>query len=389
VTQAAARATEAPLIVHVIYRLQVGGLENGLVNLINHMPRERYRHAIVSLTDVTAFRQRIRRGDVDIIALHKAPGQDWGLYPRLWRLFRRLRPRIVHSRNLAALEAQVPAWLAGVPCRIHGEHGWDVTDLDGSRYRRLKRLLRPFVGHYIALSGHLESYLRDQIGVPAHRLTRIINGVDTDRFRPDGPTAALPEALAGTDLVRIGTVGRLEAVKDQGTLLEAFVRLRDLDPQAFPRLRLVLVGEGSLRAELEARARTAGVAEQVWFAGARDDIPELLRALDLFVLPSRAEGISNTIMEAMATGLPVVATAVGGNDELVRDGETGRLVPAEDPEAMARALQGFRDASVRRHMGMAGRARAESAFSLAAMVNRYLEVYDRQCGAVAPARGGS
>lgn len=388
-TQAAARATEAPLIVHVIYRLQVGGLENGLVNLINRMPRDRYRHAIVSLTDVTEFRQRIRRDDVDIIALHKAPGQDWGLYPRLWRLFRRLRPCIVHSRNLAALEAQVPAWLAGVPCRIHGEHGWDVTDLDGSRYRRLKRLLRPFVSHYIALSGHIEDYLRDQVGVPMHRLTRIINGVDTDRFRPDGPAAALPEAFAGTERVRIGTVGRLEAVKDQGTLLEAFVRLRELDPQAFPRLRLILVGEGSLRPALEARARAAGVADQVWFAGARDDIPELLRALDLFVQPSRAEGISNTIMEAMATGLPVVATDVGGNDELVREGETGRLVPAEDPGAMARALQAFGDAAVRRRMGAAGRARAEAAFSLAAMVDRYLEVYDRQCGASAAARRGN
>ncbi len=386
---AAAQATEAPLIVHVIYRLQVGGLENGLVNLINQMPRERYRHAIVSLTDVTEFRRRIRRDDVEVIALDKAPGQDWRLYPRLWRLFRRLRPRIVHSRNLAALEAQLPAWLAGVPCRIHGEHGWDVSDLDGSRYRRLKRLLRPFVGHYIALSGHIEAYLRDQVGVPADRLTRIINGVDTGRFRPDGPVAELPEAFAGTDRVRIGTVGRLEAVKDQGTLLEAFIRLRDLDPAVFPRLRLILVGEGSLRPALEARARAAGVGDQVWFAGARDDIPELLRALDLFVLPSRAEGISNTIMEAMASGLPVVATAVGGNDELVRDGETGRLVPAEDPAALALALQACGDPALRRRMGAAGRVRAEAAFSLAAMVNRYLEVYDRQCGASATARGGN
>ncbi|WP_297529803.1 TIGR03088 family PEP-CTERM/XrtA system glycosyltransferase [Thiohalobacter sp.] len=376
-------------MVHVIYRLQVGGLENGLVNLVNQMPRDRYRHAIVSLTDVTEFRQRIRRDDVDVIALHKVPGQDWGLYPRLWRLFRRLRPRIVHSRNLAALEAQVPAWLAGVPCRIHGEHGWDVTDLDGSRYRRLKRLLRPFVGHYIALSGQIEGYLREQIGVPPHRLTRIINGVDTGRFRPDGPAAALPEAFAGSDLVRIGTVGRLEAVKDQGTLLAAFIRLRDLEPGAFRRLRLILVGEGSLRPALEARAEAAGVADQVWFAGARDDIPQLLRTLDLFVLPSRAEGISNTIMEAMASALPVVATHVGGNGELVRDGETGRLVPAQDPEAMARALHAFRDATVRRRMGAAGRARAEAAFSLAVMVNRYLEVYDRQCGASAAANGGN
>ena len=121
-----------PLIIHVIYRLAVGGLENGLVNLINRMPAGLYRHAIVSLTDISNFRQRITRQDVACIALHKRPGHDLRMLWQLWRLFRERRPAIVHSRNLAALDAQLPAWLAGVPARIHGEHGRDVHDLDGS-----------------------------------------------------------------------------------------------------------------------------------------------------------------------------------------------------------------------------------------------------------------
>jgi hypothetical protein len=112
-----------------MYRFDTGGLENGIVNLINHMPADRYRHAVIALSEVTDFRKRIQRDDVQFISLHKPPGHGIWLYPKLFRLFRRLRPAIVHSRNLAALEVQLPAWLAGVPVRIHGEHGRDIGDL--------------------------------------------------------------------------------------------------------------------------------------------------------------------------------------------------------------------------------------------------------------------
>ncbi len=115
-----------PLVAHVMYRFDVGGLENGVVNLINHMPREAYRHAVISLTEITDFRKRIVRDDVEFIALDKSPGHALWIYPRLFRLFRTLRPAIVHTRNLGALELVVPAWAAGVPVRIHGEQGLGV-----------------------------------------------------------------------------------------------------------------------------------------------------------------------------------------------------------------------------------------------------------------------
>ena len=137
-----------PLIVHVVYRFDVGGLENGVVNLINRLPAQSWRHAVVSLTDVDpAFAARISRSNVRFIALHKAPGHAVRLYPRLVALLRELKPAIVHTRNLAALEATLPAWIAGVPARLHGEHGRDIGDLDGSnvRYQRVRRLYRPFV----------------------------------------------------------------------------------------------------------------------------------------------------------------------------------------------------------------------------------------------------
>ncbi len=380
-----APAERAPLIAHIIYRLDVGGMENGLVNLINAIPAQRYRHAIICLTEYTDFRLRIQRPDVAIYALHKRPGKDIGVYPRLWRLLRRLRPDIVHTRNLPALDCLVPAALAGVAARVHGEHGRDMIDLDGSnrKYNLLRRLLRPFAQRYIPLSRDLEIWLRDCIGISPDRIDRIYNGVDMLRFHPpaDG-RAPLPLAgFAAADSIVIGTVGRMQTVKDQTTLVTAFLSLLERVPELRQRLRLVLIGDGPLRATALQQLQQAGVAAQAWLPGARDDIPELMRGLDIFVLPSLAEGISNTILEAMACGLPVVATRVGGNAELVEEGHSGALVPAADPEALAAALCVYvRDLSLARRHGAAGRRRVENSFSLPAMVDGYLAVYDRLLG---------
>ena len=191
-----------PLIVHVVYRFDIGGLENGLVNLINRLPGRSYRHAIVCLTNATEFRRRLVR-NVPIIELHKHDGNDLRIYLRLWRVFHQLKPDIVHTRNLAALEAQVPAFVAGVPCRVHGEHGRDVGDLDGSnkRYRIIRLLVRPFVHRYIPLSRELTCYLQKQIRVPDWRIVPICNGVDLEIFHP-APRGGQEEArLAGAGLL--------------------------------------------------------------------------------------------------------------------------------------------------------------------------------------------
>jgi sugar transferase (PEP-CTERM/EpsH1 system associated) len=373
---------ERPLIAHVVYRFDTGGLENGVVNLINHLPEHAYRHVVVALTEVTDFAQRIRRPDVRCIALHKRPGQTWWLYPKLLRLFRELRPAIVHTRNLAALEVQPAARLAGVPVRIHGEHGRDVGDYDGSNrtYQRVRRLYRPFVQQYVALSRDLQQYLVDKVHVPPGRITQVYNGVDTLRFRPaaDGtaPIDGCPFDPARHWLV--GTVGRMQTVKDQPTLARAFVRALELQPALRDRLRLVLVGDGPLKAECEAVLSDAGVRDLAWLPGERGDVPAVMRGLHAFALPSLAEGISNTILEAMASGLPVLATAVGGNADLIEEGVTGLLVPPGDVEAIARALVALADDRARAAaMGRAGCAVAEARFSLSAMVAAYCAVYDR------------
>ncbi len=369
-----------PLVAHILYRLDVGGLENGVVNLVNTIPAESYRHAIISLTEYTEFRFRIRRQDVQYYALHKRPGKDLGAYFRLWRLLRHLRPQIVHTRNLPALDFQLPAALAGVRGRIHGEHGRDMIDLDGSnwKYNMLRRAMRPLVRRYIPLSRDLEDWLHQTIGVPSEKIARIYNGVDTGLFRPAPermPLAGATFSVPGTLIV--GSVGRMQTVKDHLTLVRAFLHLLKTVPGAREKLRLVLIGDGPLRSPVADMLAAEGANDLAWLAGSRDDVPQLLRGLDVFVLPSLAEGISNTILEAMASGLPVIATRVGGNPELVVEGVTGMLIPAGDPEALAASVAVYlHDPALARRHGRAARERVEREYSLDAMVKRYIAVYD-------------
>lgn len=370
-----------PLIAHVVYRFDTGGLENGVVNLINHMPADRYRHAVIALTEVTDFRKRIQRDDVQFFSLRKPPGQTFWIFPQLFRLFRQLRPAIVHSRNLAALETQLPAWLAGIPVRIHGEHGRDVGDLDGSNaaYQRIRRFYRPFVTFYLALSHDLAQYLNGIIHIPENKMLQVYNGVDTERFWPSRdrlPILGYPFS-ADRHWV-IGTVGRMQTVKDQVTLAKAFVRALEIAPELQSRIRLVLVGDGPLKPECQQILDGAGIGHLAWLPGERTNIPEIMQALDCFVLPSLAEGISNTILEAMASGLPVIATNVGGNSDLVDSGITGEIIPPADHETMAHHIVRYAEnPDAAKAIGEAGRQRVEQNFSLNAMVAAYQGVYDQ------------
>src|SRR5579862_2670517 len=239
------------LIAHVIHHLHIGGLENGLVNLINYIPPERYRHLVVCAEDFSDFRDRIARPDVAVIALKKSTLSRGATHRRLLAVFNEQRPAIVHGRNLSGLDALLPAWRAGVRTRIQGEHGWDVSDIDGTRFRprMLRRLHSPLVTGYVAVSKHLATYLASRVGIAARRITQIYNGVDTRRFNRTKakPQGLLPDTLYGDDKLVIGTVGRLQPVKDQVSLIRACgILLRDT-PSLRARLRLAIIGDGPER----------------------------------------------------------------------------------------------------------------------------------------------
>jgi len=376
------RSTHKPLIAHVLFRLGTGGLENGLVNLINTLPDDKYRHAVICMTDYTDFRNRINSDAVQVYCLNKKPGQDLGVYLRLWRLLREIKPDILHTRNLSALEAQLPGLLAGVKCRVHGEHGRDIDDIDGThwRYVLLRRCFRPFVQRYIPMSKDLENWLLKQIKVQERKITQVYNGVDLNRFKVNEakPLSLLPIEFRDSGLLLIGTVGRLDPVKDQITLVQAFVYLLKNNPALSRNLRLVIVGDGVLLDALQKLVREADIEHLVWFAGERHDVADIMQTLDLFVLPSINEGISNTILEAMASALAVVATKVGGNSELVVEGHTGYLVAKQDPVAMAAAFERYllRPELLVLH-GQLGRERVVSKFSLTRMMADYRAIYDK------------
>lgn len=373
-------STRRQRIVHVVYSFSIGGLENVIVQLINRLPEDEFEHVVLSLTTISDFRNRVTRADVEFIALEKSPGHAIPLYPALFRLFRRLKPDVVHTCNLAALEVVPVAWLAGVRLRVHAEHGWDAHDRDGSnpRYRRLRKAYRPFVSRYVAVSRDIHGYLEKAVRVPKGRLSLIANGVDTVRFRPPDSHPAVPDGCP-FDPARhwlVGTVGRLQTVKNQPFLARAFVRLLQQHPEAAERVRLVIVGEGALRGDIERILRSGGIESLAWLPGARNDVAEILRSLKCFVLPSHAEGTSCTLQEAMACGLPVVATAVGGTPELVEEGVTGRLVAPDDDGGLAAALWNqFNDHERAGRQGRQARQRAERDFGLDGMIARYRALF--------------
>lgn len=373
--------TAAPLIAHLVFAFDTGGMENGMVNLLNRLPPDRYRHAVIALTRISDFRRRVTRDDIEWVELRQPKGNDLGTHRKLFRWLKERRPAILHTRNLATLEGQITGWLAGVPGRIHGEHGRDVHDLHGAtrRYRWFRKIVNPLVHRHLAVSVDLARWLERDIGVPPSRLTHVMNGVDTERFSPragDG-RRMLPDDLADARRIVIGTVGRMQSVKAQTFLARGFIRLVERRPDLRDTVRLALVGDGPLKADCERLLEDAGLRALAWMPGTRDDIPDVLRAFDVFVLPSLNEGISNTILEAMATGLPVIATSVGGNVELVDEGATGALVPSGDVDALAAAMERcVDDPAHRSRLGATARRRALERFSMQAMVKGYSDAYD-------------
>lgn len=372
-----------PLVVHLIYRLDFGGLETLLVECVNRMPADRYRHAIVCLTDYTAFSEKIDRSDVQIYALHKEPGLGLSTHIKTWKLLRRLRPAVLHTYNLATIEYTVAAALAGVPVRIHAEHGRNASDPEGRnrKHNFLRRILTPWVDRFVPVSADLQRWLKTRIGIPDSKNLLIHNGVDTRRFRPAAAGKSFAsDAPFGADDFVIGTVGRVQDVKNHLGLIDAFILLREMLPSMKGRLRLAIVGDGPLLNALREKLAKAGIADMAWLPGARSDIADIMRGFSVFALSSIAEGTPVTILEAMATGLPVVATRVGGIPEAVAENVSGLLVPPSDPAALATALARYcEDPELAGRHGRAGRERVERQGSIAAMIDAYAELYDALC----------
>jgi len=354
-------------IVHIIYSFETGGLEKGIATLVTSASPE-FEHVIFCLT-TSGKSESLLPPNTQIIELYKPPGNSPFFLLKLSRVLKNLRPDIVHTRNWSGMDGIIAARMAGIRAVVHGEHGWGMEDPQGLHQKRvlIRRFLSRWVSEYTCVSKQIENWLCNDVRV-GKPVSQIYNGVDSEKYCPgNGRDRIRSELGLAADIPLVGVVGRLDPIKDHPTLFRAFEAVRTVLPEA----RLLVVGDGPERKRLESRA-----GDGVIFLGNRSDVPEILRALDLFVLPSLNEGISNTILEAMATGIPVVATRMGGNPELVEDNHTGILVRPSDPSALSNAILHYLENPdlIRRH-GEAGRVRVNKSFSIPSMVRSYEAVY--------------
>jgi sugar transferase (PEP-CTERM/EpsH1 system associated) len=355
---------------HVVLSLRPGGLENGVVNLINRLDPNEFKSSVCCLKEAGEFALRLENERTCVFEMGWSGGNDLRLLFRMVSLFRRTKPDIVHTRNAEAFfYGFLAAKIAGVRTIVHSEHGRTFDDR-GIRFLA-QRVLSRYTAAIGSVSEQLKRDLTSHIGIPAERIDVLHNGVDFDRFSNSTANASLRNQLhfSPDDLV-IGSVGRLAPVKNYPLLLRAVASL-DHD-----RVRLLLVGDGPERSRLEELARSLGVETRVRFLGHREDIPDLLGIMDAFVLPSFSEGMSNTLLEAMASGVACIASNVGGNSEIVRHGLDGLLFASGDEAALHSALSRLvDDAGMRSGMAAAGRARVAGEFSMEAMVERYESMY--------------
>jgi sugar transferase (PEP-CTERM/EpsH1 system associated) len=352
--------------------LAVAGMEVGVVKLVNRQDPKLFSPMICALTVAFDDARALVDPRVPIFVLEKKRGIDASLFAKLIQLFRRERPHIVHSHNWATmLYVVVAARIAGVPVLIHGEHGYD-DELSIQRRLGAKRFLARYMARLTAVSSDIERILIERWRVPPERITSIPNGIDLDRFPDRVDTEELRREFGLTPENRVVmSVGRFVPVKNFPILVRSFARIHAHRPET----RLLLVGAGD-PAELEGLAESLGARSALLLPGPRSDVPALLGLCDVYVNCSSFEGMSNTILEAMAAGRPVVATAVGGNPELVREGDTGFLTPPRDEAALAGRIERLlEDDALRAEMGAAARKIIARDHPIARTVDAYNNMY--------------
>jgi glycosyltransferase involved in cell wall biosynthesis len=359
-------------IVHVLGSFQVGGAEQVALTLARLQVRAGHEVHVVGLAPPPdgPHAARFESADVRVHRLAKwGPTLDASLVLRLAWLFRRLRVDVVHSHNRQPLIYAGPASRLAGTAHVHTKHG---RGEGGSGQMLLRRIAAYTADRFVAVSDQTRDEAIARRESPLSRLLTITNGIELDGFRPDPD--ARREVRAELDVSAsafvVGTVGRLAAIKNQGLLVQA------MEPMLGPALRLVLVGDGESRADLESLAARTGRAQWIHFLGRRGDAGRVLNAFDVFALSSRSEGLPLAIPEAMSVGLPIVSTAVGGIPAVVREGETGFLVPEGDLSALRMRLAALAgDVELARRMGRAAREDAQRNYAAERMVADYDRCY--------------
>lgn len=360
-------------LLHVIYSFNTGGLENGLVNLINHLPPEQFSHTICILAEGKNLLPRLEK-EVNCYELHKRNGNDFRIPFKIASIIRKEKIAVVHTRNWVALvEGITGAAIGGCTRVVHSEHGKEVEDTVSQPWRRkiAKQVCFASVKKIITVSKALEDEFIHNNLCDIPKITTIINGVDCKKFniKSQGDILKLRRKYKiPENAFVIGSVGRLAKIKNFSLLLEILNCCQDHF--------LVLVGDGPERAFLEQKARQMSLANRCIFMGEIENVSDVISTFDVFVNTSFYEGISNTILEAMASGIPAVANNVGGTSEIILNGITGFLINGNEKKEFIKILKNLKeDAILRQNLSLFSRRIAEEKYSLRTMVDNYQNAY--------------
>jgi len=355
-------------VTHIVLELDVGGLQRNVVNQVRVGHRLGQRVSIICLERRGPLAERVEELGGHVDCLHKPPGLRFELIDRLAAAFRRLRPAVVHTHQIGSLFYAGPAArLARVPVLVHTEHG--VEEYGRPRKRWLGRLAGLHADRFYCLTEAMRTAVVARRVVPAHRARVIHNGIDTASFQtPTDPLETRRALGIPEQALVIGTVGRLTEVKQQDLLLRAFARVQARVANA----HLLLLGDGPLRGALQDLAGHMRLGDRVHFAGFRPHSAPYLRAMDVFALTSRSEGMPQALLEAAVVGVPTIASAVGGVPEVVEHGRTGLLFQPGDETALADGLYRLlTDRPEALLFRAAAREKVEARYSVERMANDY------------------
>ncbi|MEW6003491.1 MAG: glycosyltransferase [Nitrospirota bacterium] len=362
----------APIpILYLNYSMEVGGIETLIYEFVFRLDGNRFLPSVCVFREGGSLEKKLKSKGVQVYCIEKKEGIDFLLISRLRRLLQEKDIKILHTHNYSA-------WLYGVLAakgikdlrHIHTEH----SNVDKKRRAWTERVLSRFTDSIVCVSEDVKQSMIKNQKISPERITVIYNGVDTDRFCPDLEKRKAFRKKIGIkqDAPVVGIVARLTPVKDHSTLLKAFSELSKANKDAV----LLIVGDGELRNKLEHETEELGLRDRVLFLGERRDTPELLNAMDIFVLSSLSEGHNVSLLEAMATGIPTVVTSVGGNQEVILDRVTGYLVPPGDSRILADRMKYLlKEKDLIIKMGKKARSRVVDKFSIEGMMEEYKTLY--------------
>jgi len=361
-------------VAHIVPMLSPGGAERVAVHIVRRLDRQRYEPVVISFTRRLGcdLDRMLEEAGVEVRYLGKRPGFDYRMYFRLHPVLRDCQPDIVHT-HLHVLRYALPfLLLLKRVSLLHTVHNLAEREIE-PRARWIQRYALNHGVVPVAVAKEVALSLERLYGIQRCRV--ISNGIPTDSYAcPQTPRREWrTKERFGTDDILFVCVARFAPQKNHSLLLKAFAQ----GPASDPKAHLVLVGEGVLREQLEEQAKSLGLAGQVHFLGLRTDIPDVLGAMDVFVLSSDWEGNPLSVMEAMASGLPIVSTAAGGVADLVESGKQGLIVPLGDVQGFSGAMISLlRNQEARQRLGLAAARRARQSYDVSTRIREYEEVYD-------------